>query len=404
MHVDILSIHYRILDYLKDPGKENEEDEQKMKELQTQLRENHDIIATNIRDDIKNQIKMLENNVRDLADGSLFHFYLLKTQEIIEEYQKILHEPIVIDFMKCDEKVITNDNHYKRESLIRKYTHLIKKYFASFSFIHNICGQDILSDNNYAITDNYTKSLNDTSLSASNNNLSNTNIKCQKCGNQTSFESFDNQNVCGDCGIVLDQFNQQGIISFKDAERVNMNSKYTYDRKTHFKDCIYQFQGKQNVSIQKKVYDDILEQLISYTIIPPNYQDLPKEMAFEQVTKEHIFLFLKQTRHVKHYEDATLIYNVLTGKPIPDISYLEERLIRDFDMLVDQYDKKFRHNTERKNFINTQYILYQLLNRHHYICSKDDFNMLKTIDRRYYHDEICSILFEELGWNHKPIF
>lgn len=400
MHVDILSVHYRILDYLKDPGKKKEEeDETRMKELQTQLEENHDILATTIRDDIKSQIKTLENNVRDMADGSLLHFYLLKTQYIIEAYTKILHEPVVIDFMKCDEHTMSNENHHQRESLIRQYIHLIKKYFASFSFIHSICGPDVLSDD---VTENYTSSLLDNH--AVNNCLSNQNINCHKCGNHTTFESFDNQNVCGDCGVVLDQFNQQGIISFKDAERVNMNSKYTYDRKTHFKDCIYQFQGKQNVSIHKKVYDDILEQLVSYAIIPPNYYDLPKEMAFEQVTKEHIFLFLKQTRHVKHYEDATLIFHVLTGKSIPDISYLEEQLILDFDMLVDQYDKKFRHNTERKNFINTQYILYQLLNRHHYNCSKDDFNMLKTIDRRYYHDEICSILFEELGWNHKPIF
>ena len=53
--------------------------------------------------------------------------------------------------------------------------------------------------------------------------------------------------------------------SYKDVERVNMATikitKYTYDRKIHFRDCINQFQGKQNATIDKKVYDKLIEQL-----------------------------------------------------------------------------------------------------------------------------------------------
>lgn len=394
MHIDILSIHYRIIDYLngianKEMDILNHEEYKVLRELKTQFTNNHSLDMDTFKKDMMSQMKTLENNIEQIQDKSLLYFYLLKTQPIIEKYQQALHTPVVIDFMKCDDP--SNDkNHQLRESLIREYFYLIKKFFASFSFIHTICDCDAF-DENLVMSNNTLLPLSD-------------HMHCLKCGNKSSFETFDNQNVCGECGIVLDQFNQQGIISFKDSERVNMNSKYTYDRKTHFKDCLYQFQGKQNVSIHRKVYQDILDQLVSYSIIPSNYKDLPKEMAFEQVTKEHIFLFLKQTNHVKHYEDATLIFHELTGKPIPDISFLEEQLIQDFDMLVEQYDRKYRNTTDRKNFINTQYILYQLLNRHHYPCSKDDFNMLKTIDRRYYHDEICGALFEELGWNHQPIF
>jgi hypothetical protein len=45
-----------------------------------------------------------------------------------------------------------------------------------------------------------------------------------------------------------------------------------------------------------------------------------------------------------------------------------------------------------------------LLRRHKYPCQKEDFNILKTIDRKYYHDEICSELFHDLGWNFQPLF
>ena len=231
----------------------------------------------------------------------------------------------------------------------------------------------------------------------------NTNLKCPQCNNISKFEIFDNQNVCGECGNIIDQFNHQ-ILSFKDSERVNLNGKYSYDRKIHFKDCIYQFQGKQNVSIHPNVYENIIQQLLAHSIIPENYQNLPKQMAFENVTKEHIYLFLKNSKYVKHYEDSVLIYHVLTDKPVPDISHLEDQLISDFDLLVEQYDKKYKNNTYRKNFINTSYVLFQLLRRHRYPCQKEDFNILKTVDRKYYHDEICSELFSDLGWNFQPLF
>jgi hypothetical protein len=71
--------------------------------------------------------------------------------------------------------------------------------------------------------------------------------------------------------------------------------------------------------------------------------------------------------------------------------------------ITDLYDKKYK-NSERKNFINTQYVLYQLLRRHKYPCRKEDFNILKTIDRKYYHDTICADLFMALGWNFQALF
>ena len=61
-------------------------------------------------------------------------------------------------------------------------------------------------------------------------------------------------------------------------------------------------------------------------------------------------------------------------------------------------------NINRKNFINTQYVLYQLLLRHKHSCKKEDFIILKTIDRKYFHDEICKSLFEHLGWNFSPFY
>ena len=72
----------------------------------------------------------------------------------------------------------------------------------------------------------------------------------------------------------------------------------------------------------------------------------------------------------------------------------------DFIVLTELYNKyKQEHKIPRKSFINSQYVLFQLLNRHKHHCKREDFNILKTIDRQYFHDEVTKDLFQELGWN-----
>ena len=55
-------------------------------------------------------------------------------------------------------------------------------------------------------------------------------------------------------------------------------------------------------------------------------------------------------------------------------------------------------------WIIISYVFFQLLNKNKYPCKKEDFNILKTIDRKSFHDDVFKELFEELGWNHTPFF
>jgi hypothetical protein len=117
-------------------------------------------------------------------------------------------------------------------------------------------------------------------------------------------------------------------------------------------------------------------------------------------------IFMKEIKCAKHYEDINLIYHTITGKPLDNISHLEEKLMEDFDILSELYDNVYIKTDiiQRKNFINNQYVLYQLLSRHKYPCNKADFNFMKTNERKYFHDTICSELFRQLGWNFTNIF
>jgi hypothetical protein len=94
----------------------------------------------------------------------------------------------------------------------------------------------------------------------------------------------------------------------------------------------------------------------------------------------------------------------MTGKKPDDISHLEDLLLADFDLLVETYDKNFKNKVDRVNFISTQYVLYQLLQRRKHPCRKEDFVILKTMDRKSFHDSVCRDLFGVLGWNFSPLY
>jgi len=317
-------------------------------------------------------------------DDMNLHYYLIHAIPLLDRYKEYLNKQVKIQFMGVSTHADTSD---ELNTIIRDYLKMVHRYFPVE-----------FSRNNLHEMEKFI------SAPASNSGmyLMGKKHKCVSCNSDnTKIASHDNYFICEACGYTYESATND--ISFKDIDRVNISNKYQYDRRTHFKDCINQFQGKQNATIDPSVYRDLIEQFRLHNLIPENHEDLPKEVAFREITKEHVLLFLKETEHTKHYEDVVLIHTQLTGKPAPDISHLENQLLQDFDQLTDLYDKKYR-NHERKNFINTQYVLFQLLKRHKYPCKKEDFNILKTIDRKYFHDTIMQNLFEYLNWNIHPLF
>jgi len=162
-------------------------------------------------------------------------------------------------------------------------------------------------------------------------------------------------------------------------------------------------QGKQNCTIPQKVYDDLEEQFSKHYLLEGDI-NTPRPVRFSRVSKKLIKDFLQELKYNKHYENVHLIhYNFTCIKP-DDISHIEDKLLNDFDTLTTLYDKRYKNTTTRKSFISTQFVLYQLLTRHKHPCNKSDFNIIKTNDRKAFHDDICENLFRELGWNYDSFF
>lgn len=317
------------------------------------------------------EYKKITGIIKDIQTKKLLNLYIVDTFDILLKFKELMNKPLRISFMsnrKDDEKI------EEQRKLFTKYINIIKKY-------------NIINIDKYIKPKKYTSKPQTME------------INCNNCNNTQEFINIDvNTILCMEC------FSQQTFInhtsSYRDSERINTFSKYMYDRKIHFRDCIKQYQGKQNCKIDENVFSDLENEFRKhYLLIDSNV----KEIKFSKITKQHILLFLKELKYPKHYENLHLIYHQLTNRKLDDISHLENKLLTDFDTLSNLYDKVFS-DTTRKNFINTQYVLYQLLLKHKHKCKKEDFFILKTVERKNWHDEVCEKLFTILNWNYTSLY
>jgi hypothetical protein len=224
--------------------------------------------------------------------------------------------------------------------------------------------------------------------------------QCEDCGAELVDVDADSL-LCDQCGREYPFYLQEGHRepTFKDLGRINTNVKYSYIRQTHFRDTIKQFQGKQNKYIDPVVYDRLVGSIEANQLNKKG-----KTGKYSQISKDHIKMFLQEHSLYKYYEDINLIYSELTGCPCPDISEYEKALFEDFERLILVYDKVIKENPKynRSNFLNSYYILFQLLKRHAYPCKESDFPIIKTIERKIEHDEIYEECCRQLGWFFYP--
>jgi hypothetical protein len=309
--------------------------------------------ASNEKREIKEVIVDLENNNK-LAE------YTCLVQNKLSEYLELVKQPKQVNFFKPKIKP-NNEIETKRKELLSSFISIAKQFI-------QIDEYETKQDEN--------------------------GIKCS-CGNSTSFKETDSSIICENCAREY----QTCIVNttFKDTDRVNMSQKYRYKRKVHFKDTINQYEGNQNKKIDKKVFDVLEKEFKKHSLlcIGDTFFSIHK-----RITKEHIYMFLQETNNPSYYEDLNFIHRYFTGIPCPNITYLKADLYQDFDMVIDAYDTL---NNDRKNFINSQYVLYQLLKRRGIKVKEEDFSILKTRERLIEHNKIYGAIAEILEWNWFPL-
>lgn len=377
--VDILSIDSKIIKNFNGERKKLPNLLKLKNEITEILEKNDDLFrkTSSYEQDLQNELKEINEKINDIETNKRFNLYISETGQLVEEYKTILQKPIKVSFF--GKQMPDTEESKKKKEIIEKYINIVQKY---------------------------------DSINLPKEKEEKQRIVCQGCKKSSKFDNIDGLLICVDCGS--EQERSSITTSYKDSSRVNITTKYTYDRKVHFRECMNQYQGKQNCTIDPKVYTDLENEFRKHHLLVldsncemKTVHELTleeKKVRFSKIKKNHILMFLKELGYAKHYENVNLIHYMLSGIKPDDISHLEDKLFADFDTLIETYDRDFKNKVNRTSFISTQYVLYQLLQKHKHPCKRKDFITLKTVDIQTFHDDICQKIFTQLGWNHKPLY
>ena len=320
---------------------------------------------TSLKHIINNNINAISKTIEKMADSEL-EYFIIETEELIHRYRELINKKIVVDFMSQPGSESKDDG--EKRQIIQKFLEIARKYDTDIN----------IDPDYYVIHDNV----------------------CESCGDTDNF-TLDHNSLyyCLTCGAENDK-NITDKISYTDLTRISSpNKKYKYNRTSNFQQYIYQYQGKQNFNVSSIVKQ--VEDYVHLNKIDIGDDNTPRHIKYQNVTRGCIQKFLKDQGYNKYYDHINLIYHKLTTKPLDDISYLENQLLQDFDMLVDEYFKYYKDNNfTRRKFVSSSTLLYQLLRKNKHYCSKDDFVTLKSQEVNTLNDDVISKLFKILGWNY----
>nr|QBK86288.1 MAG: late transcription factor 3-like protein [Marseillevirus LCMAC102] len=306
------------------------------------------------------QVSLLRKRIQDRESTLELALYIFMTLDILQDYRKLVE-------LSGDENFVIatptkfDTNLSKMDVLIARYLCIAQDYIEIENFSHKP-----------------------------------QKMTCPACQELEFTLSIDDESIyiCKSCRTEIEILDDAP--SFKDTDRVNMSSKYTYTKKGHFIDAERRFQGTQNVDPQKIQYavSVLKDQMEKHNLIANQNQPT-------SVSKDHIYMFLSEQGLSGHYADLNLLFHIITGEPCPDISMYEDKLNENFDQ---QEEAQRIQDTDRVNSLNVNYKLYKLLQHNGYPCKKEDFYILKTKTKEDEHDETLKEAWGILGWTWVPTF
>ena len=191
---------------------------------------------------------------------------------------------------------------------------------------------------------------------------------CYDCGG--TIEQSKDYCVCDTCCAISTVIESTGRLPI----RVN------YNRKSKFRECLSKYQARQDVVIDKGLYEQLRSNLSRYYGVHD----------FSKVTKKQILSILSKLGKKKQVENIHLIHYEITGVAPKDVRVA--RLMYDFDVLTSFYDEQSDKGDKRKNFVNARQVLYRLLKKSGVECSREEFGITSK------QEKILDTLFDQLGW------
>lgn len=298
--------------------------------------------------------------------------YEERSKDILDEYKKLGSIKQVVSFV-TNSKIDTTENPENEETqslrhqLIFNYLEIARKYI----------GIDLIR-----------QQMNDGS--------------CPGCGNiydeMELIEDEPGLSVCPFCGLEIIKVVKKSIYS--DNNRVN-NIKNNYEDRINFEKVIARYQGKQITKPDICLYEK-LEEYFKIKGLPSSKEYCEMKLlpngTKKGASRELMFEALANIGCSGYYDDINLICNIFFGFPLPDITHLEEEIMKDYDDFQRVYETLDKDG--RKSSLNSQWKLYILLKRRGWPCKIRDFKIPTTPHIIEYHKTITKQVYELLGWNY----
>ena len=225
---------------------------------------------------------------------------------------------------------------------------------------------------------------------------------CTGCGVDTSemevVEDESGSTICPNCG--LEKINIVKSAFYADGSRVN-NSRNNYEDRANFEKVLMRYQGKQITKPGRELYMKLDEYFISRGLpSSKQYNALPllSDGTKKETSKDMMFEALSNIGCSGYYDDINLICSVFFGWSLPDVTHLEEDIMKDYDDFQAVYDQ-LPDREGRKSSLNSQWKLYILLKRRNWSCRSKDFKIPNTPSILEYHKIKTKQIYEILGWD-----
>jgi len=376
---NIMDIHRLILkrfQYQKEHDVRKLAEELRVEEENINQRQNMVERKTSLR-----AINRLRKKIEDIMADRSFREYIQKITPLIDSYNMLGSISKIVSFAKKrseedSEEDVPEDQYdqQKRHQVILDFIEIARKYI-QIDLI-----REVKEGNN-----------------------------CPTCGIKLdeSMSSMDDDgvSVCPKCGIerisvVRNRF-------YHDNARTN-NSGNNYEDRGNFKKVLLRYQGKQSDKPPVELYEKLEAYFIENEIpkidlngikfvTPEQIRSMPINMMGEKTGTSRSLMYkaLKEIGNSDYYDHINVILNEMWGWALPDVSYLEDKVMKDYDTSQRVYEVLPK---DRKSSLNSQFRLFKHLRRLGHYCKSTDFRIPTTHDILEFHNTMWSKICEILDW------
>jgi transcription initiation factor TFIIIB Brf1 subunit/transcription initiation factor TFIIB len=319
-------------------------------------------------------IKSLDSIIRNIIPQPSVLQYENLTRDLLDRYS---HAPRKICFMAPKNNIETN-------AIIRE--------FLSRALMFLVSVDDPLKDTILEKYENLVEESNSKDTSGGEGLP-----PCKECGSSnTVYDQNYSSVVCLECGVERDSVDEGFIFEEQEDESPeksnsrafrSVTKRPLYERMKHFKELVDQFQGKVSKHLDQTVACQLLKAFEQNGLNPAT------------VTRANIYRFLSEGNRRDCYDLVNYYYHLFTGKPLPDLSNIEQRLFEDYVKLQRVYNSLSREERQdRNNFLKGSQVLERLLKKYNVQYDKDSFISLKTEDRIQRYNVLLDRIFKKLEW------